>query len=525
MKIDKLQIQAFKNLRDVSLDFDEKSLTTVLLGRNGTGKSNVIEALVVLFRDLDLAQAPSFSYTIEYICQERRVRLQATADPALGGPARQYAATADGVPVRFSQLINTRERRYLPRHVFGYYSGPSNRLEHHFQKHQDRFREELIDPSASNERLPLRPFFYARLIHSQFVLLSFFLNDEQPTKEFLNSYLSITGLESVLFVLRRPPWANTRRGDPRFWGAVGVVSQFLSHLYDQALAPLRLGSGPDERLYLFIKDVDALRMLFKTATLPDDDEETPTQGDFFKMLESTYISELVEEVRIRVWVRGINDPLTFTELSEGEQQLLTVLGLLRFTRDSESLFLLDEPDTHLNPAWSLQYLELLAQVVGPNPSSHVILTTHDPLTIAGLLREQVQILVRDKASERITAAPPDQNPRGMGVAALLTSEIFGLRSTLDPDTLRLLDRKRELAVNDDLTSEELRELDDLNHKLGNLDFTKSVRDPLYRPFVEAMTESEDYQSLRKPVLTPEEQERQRELARQIVERLKSGKQQ
>ena len=27
-----------------------------------------------------------------------------------------------------------------------------------------------------------------------------------------------------------------------------------------------------------------------------------------------------------------------------------VLGLLRFTKEDEALFLLDEPDTHLNPA-------------------------------------------------------------------------------------------------------------------------------------------------------------------------------
>jgi len=35
--------------------------------------------------------------------------------------------------------------------------------------------------------------------------------------------------------------------------------------------------------------------------------------------------------------------------SEGEQQLLLVLGLLKFTAEEEALFLLDEPDTHLNP--------------------------------------------------------------------------------------------------------------------------------------------------------------------------------
>jgi predicted ATP-dependent endonuclease of OLD family len=32
---------------------------------------------------------------------------------------------------------------------------------------------------------------------------------------------------------------------------------------------------------------------------------------------------------------------------------------LRFTAEDESLFLLDEPDTHLNPRWCVDYLGYL----------------------------------------------------------------------------------------------------------------------------------------------------------------------
>lgn len=42
----------FKNLKDVSIDFDEKEWITVVIGWNGTGKSNVLEALAVIFGDL-----------------------------------------------------------------------------------------------------------------------------------------------------------------------------------------------------------------------------------------------------------------------------------------------------------------------------------------------------------------------------------------------------------------------------------------------------------------------------------------
>jgi predicted ATP-dependent endonuclease of OLD family len=58
-----LEIGAFKNLRNFSIDFSQK-LTTVLLGYNGTGKSNLLEALIIIFRDLDLGDVTSLSHSL-----------------------------------------------------------------------------------------------------------------------------------------------------------------------------------------------------------------------------------------------------------------------------------------------------------------------------------------------------------------------------------------------------------------------------------------------------------------------------
>jgi ABC-type ATPase involved in cell division len=139
----------------------------------------------------------------------------------------------------------------------------------------------------------------------------------------------------------------------------------------------------------------------------------------------------MREVRTRVKARFAEAPLTFRELSEGEQQLLMVLGLLRFTREDESLFLLDEPDTHLNPAWSVQYLNFLKEIGGLGDNSHVIMATHDPLVITGLTREQVRIMMRETMDAPIRAEMPEIDPQGMGINVLLRSELYGLRSALD----------------------------------------------------------------------------------------------
>ena len=65
MRLDKLTIGSakdspthqFKNLKNVTIDFDQDHWVTVVIGWNGTGKSNVLEALAIIFRDLIAQEA------------------------------------------------------------------------------------------------------------------------------------------------------------------------------------------------------------------------------------------------------------------------------------------------------------------------------------------------------------------------------------------------------------------------------------------------------------------------------------
>ena len=44
--------QRFKNLKNVTIDFEEQEWITLVIGWNGTGKSNVLEALATVFLEL-----------------------------------------------------------------------------------------------------------------------------------------------------------------------------------------------------------------------------------------------------------------------------------------------------------------------------------------------------------------------------------------------------------------------------------------------------------------------------------------
>ena len=491
MRIDSLTIDDFKNLKNFHIDIDETQLTSVFIGRNGAGKSNLLEAIVIIFRDLDLnVQTSEFSFEIRYKCSGHNIWVK--SDKA----KKNRLFEIDGKECTRAAFYKMREQ-VLPAHVFAYYSGPSNRLEKHFAKHQKKFYDALL----AGEEETMRPLFYARLIHSNFVLLAFFSFFEEKNKEFLRKYFDIDAVESILFVLKKADWVKGKEhAKSDFWGARGIVRNFLDSLYTYALAPIKETASFEEDIktikkevtYLYLKDQEKLQEF--AAQYGDNTE-------FFKHLESTYISDLIQEVRIKVR-KTDGAIITFNELSEGEQQLLMVLGLLKFTHAKESLFLLDEPDTHLNPAWKFEYLGLIKEIVGQSESSQVIISTHDPIVIGGLNKEAVTIF--DRSVSGTTVKTPDVNPKGMGVAGLLTSDLFGLPTTLDTETQNALDRMRQLLYKTDRTTDENEELVQLTGELENLGFTRTTRDPLYDKFIERLFSRAEFQN--KPITDAERKE-------------------
>lgn len=73
------------------------------------------------------------------------------------------------------------------------------------------------------------------------------------------------------------------------------------------------------------------------------------------------------------------------DLSSGEQVLLQ-LNLWLFSSGKEGVFpkllLLDEPDAHLHPSMTVQFLDVISEVLVRKHGVRVIMTTHSPSTVA-----------------------------------------------------------------------------------------------------------------------------------------------
>ena len=525
MRIDKVYIKKFKNLEEFNIDIDESQWENVFLGQNATGKSNFFEALVLIFKNLDLKlnDNPPFEYDIHYICKGKKLNIK-----TIGGKYEFNALTrVDGgiwsVPLVLTKTEFEKQKdELLPNHIFIYYSGTSERLQNVYIEHQRNYYLEIIKPEAKGRKInKIRRIFLVQNIHSKFALLSFFIFGPKKEKalEFLKNELSIIGLNSMLLVLRKPIWSKISSEKEMFWKSGGLVRSFLDQLWEYSLAPIYNSESvpvsyksyeSQERLYLYVQSKEQLRKLAKT--------HYDNSIQFFNALESTYISDLIEDIKVRVEKKTATETIPFSEMSEGEQQLLTVFGMLRFLKDKESLILLDEPDTHLNPLWKWKYLDFFREYVGRDKSTQIIISTHDPLVIGGLVKQQIRVF-RNDANGKVTAEEPGIDPVGLGVAGILTSELFGLPTTLDQPTQKLLDERNGLIYKESigkLTEKDKERLSELFLEINSLGFTYTFKDPMYSKFLAGVSNLEEFKTRK---LNKEDIKKQNKSALGILEKL------
>ena len=523
MRLDKVYIDGFKNLRQLEVDFDESKLTTVLIGQNGAGKSNLIEAIAQVFRWVDLRRnEPRFQYRVDYRIQPLGKVVPQPPRVTLSNVSGEPTIRVDGKEVKRTEF-EKRKQEWFPDLVFGYYSGGSRRLESLFDSHQRRYYDAIkLEDSdkvfkAAQES---RRLFYCRPIHGVLALMALFAFPDKTVQAELSSKLGITGFHSLLAHFREPWFAKGKKvGADDLWGAAGPAGRTARQFKAVAVHPMALeGNAIDDYRDKQQSESQYAAFLPSSEHLKQFASAFTNERDMFYALEAMDISDLTREML--VWVTRNNDStgdVGFADLSDGERQLLMVLGLIRVSRGKRALFLLDEPDTHLNPHWQHSYLKLIEDWTGiaaEADNCHIILTSHNPLTISALTRDEVRVITQT-AKGRVTAAAPYADPRGMGFTATLT-EIFGLASSLDIETQRLVDERNELVQLADSTDEQQRRLIALNDQLARLGFLNEDREPLYQDFLRTW---HDLRYADRPPLSPTDVEVRQRAMKALIQKL------
>lgn len=106
---------------------------------------------------------------------------------------------------------------------------------------------------------------------------------------------------------------------------------------------------------------------------------------------------------VRFWPKGKRkEPVDYVALSDGEHQQALVLGVYAMVEDVNALFLLDEPESHFNPLWRVQFMQRLRKLTGSRGSQELLMTTHAPFVPSDMPRDHIMIFSRGRGKAMVT---------------------------------------------------------------------------------------------------------------------------
>src|SRR5665648_64288 len=408
MRLRELWISKYKNIEDITIKFTDK-LTTLLVGLNGYGKSNLLEAIVIIFRELDLAEREKdltsdtsplfFDFTIEYTSKGNDVNIVAKNSEILI-KTRTTGEDSNYKEISFSIFKKLKDESFFPDFLIGYYSGENKRVQDLFKVHFDK-RISNLKNLKKNDSVLGKLFFteqnYGELI---FFTLWVFKDTQkygEKIKELFQEFIGIDFSSTVQIDICNPDFyknhadqnaedlfsnIQSRVKDP-FWGITGDVDKLLQTLYNNNLetsTPISFIDEDFDPSKIINEFVQFQHLNFKTLINDiKDDFDTPVK--FFDILQAADSIKIIHKINTTIIKRGVAVTHDFRELSEGEQQLLTTIGLLLIIGEFDALFLYDEPDTHLNPQWQREYARLIHRFNLNEKNSQIIVSTHSPLIV------------------------------------------------------------------------------------------------------------------------------------------------
>lgn len=134
----------------------------------------------------------------------------------------------------------------------------------------------------------------------------------------------------------------------------------------------------------------------------------------------------VQEIRFKK--SKIKETIRYKNLSDGEHQLLHVMGTLKMMKELDVLFLLDEPETHFNPEWRARMVRYIMET---NQEEHLeqdhFITSHSPFIISDCKPTNVYLFhKKDGMLVLPIQTAHDRRINTFGTSAdILTDKIFG----------------------------------------------------------------------------------------------------
>jgi restriction system-associated AAA family ATPase len=488
MKLHRIKLNAIENrplLNGVDLSFtDDNDLSNIdpncFIGINGSGKSQLLETIADIFFYLDRIfrkinrviepNAPclfelEYSFTKsnqKYIVKVIQEKSRGTAPAVL----------LFDVNYNELELVLDDIESYLPQKIIGYTSGENETLSIPFLDYYDEYADHtasraLPEKNSSKKGIveDYDPRFYLMdySTNKGVVIANLISGNNRKVKLLLDS-ISITGIRNFQLKIQTkhkaakgkdgikltPELEATVKNLKIAAAAYDYDASINAHTFDfynndatRKVISKYFGSSID--FYTALYKLELLNNLIIDKKYRNEIKKTRRQKSL--VIKPPTVSEMdkvfsYSEIKLFLNNQSLID---YINLSDGEHQFLNIFGTILMQDTPNSIFLLDEPETHFNPKWRREFVKLWNALAAGRTQDNFI-TTHSPFLVSDCKREKVFIF--KKENETLQISLPTKETFGASFDYILMSA-FGLEYTTSEKSLKDL---KDLIKSDDIES-------------------------------------------------------------------------
>ena len=348
MRITKLYIKSYKNLQDFTWELNPDYPVAVIVGKNASGKSNLLEAILTIFAQVRTDKVDKKSY-FEIAYQDINLN-----EIVFKNDEKGFLITKNGNGVADINSV-------FPKQIVSYYAGISTRMRGIIKG----FRK--LNPTYQDFDI-----IYTEPVYFSFSAIALLGSKLSRIKEdLLGKIFEIEELVDFQIKIQRPSYSLTKDASiDNFWSAPTNLRAFFETLIQYGK------SEKNANDYTLTLDAKALKSVMDSPIINNDERK------IFEYFSETFINEYTKGATLKIKKKGLDKPLLFSDLSEGEKQRIGMRGTIELFLGSETLFLLDEPDSFAHPRWQWQFVPDLQDTLGDSRSCQVIFVTHSPLVLS-----------------------------------------------------------------------------------------------------------------------------------------------
>ncbi len=225
---------------------------------------------------------------------------------------------------------------------------------------------------------------------NQLIFIALYVTNNPAYREFLTEKVNINRIVSFEFDLRLGEYKNVDFVEDEVERLVELSSN--SGKFNAKTLNGLLEFKIDENFYATLEGLfsstdkffETLLFLIYLAAKKWSLDERKSLKTAIYLKNVPHISGGYAPIRVLNTKIRLNNPdveTLYDRLSDGEHQLIQIIAALILFQGTNTLFILDEPESHFNPEWRSAFVSLVNQYVDIE-SSEVVVSTHSPFLVS-----------------------------------------------------------------------------------------------------------------------------------------------